>query len=239
MKLSVLILVFSFMERPVTRSRILECGTDLLSASGLSGITLGLLAEQAGMSKSGLFAHFGSKEELQLGLLEHTAALAGQHVMGPAMRSLEGLPRLKDLVHNWLGWSTKAGLSGGCPVAAGMFELDDCDGPVRERLLQMEADWRGVLANHTARAIELGHLRRNTDIDQFVWELCGIYLSHHTSARFVKDPKADYYARIALNALLKRASPISRAVTNGNLVPRTSRRASKQRPAARAGRVDR
>lgn len=219
----------------LTHSRILECGTDLLSTSGLSGITLGLLAEQTGMSKSGLFAHFGSKEELQLGLLEHTAALAGQHVIGPAMRSFEGLPRLKALVHNWLGWSAKADLPGGCPVAAGMFELDDLDGLVRERLLQMEAHWRGVLADHTTRAIELGHLRRNTDVDQFVWELCGIYLSHHASSRFVKDPKADHYARVALNALLKRALPVSQVAKGVKPVSRMPRRGSGHRPAA-AGR---
>src|ERR1700740_2053070 len=84
--------------------------------------------ERTGMSKSGLFAHFGSKEEVQIGLLEHTARIAAEHVVAPAMRASEGLPRLKALIRNWLGWTTRAGLAGGCPVAAGMFELDDNDG---------------------------------------------------------------------------------------------------------------
>ncbi|PYS28207.1 MAG: TetR family transcriptional regulator [Acidobacteria bacterium] len=190
-----------------TRSRIIETGTNLLSTSGLSGITLGTLAERTGMSKSGLFAHFGSKEEVQLSLLEHTAQIAAEHVVAPAMRAAEGLPRLKALFRNWLGWTARAGLAGGCPIAAGIFELDDTEGPVREQLLQMEKSWRALLAQHVAQAVDLGHLRRDLDIEQFVWELCGIYLSHHAFLRFVRDPRADKRARIAFDALLGRALP--------------------------------
>ena len=200
--------------RGSNRARILEHGTDLLSASGLGGVTLGVLAEQTGLSKSGLFAHFRSKQELDLALLEHAASIAAKYVVTPAMAVPEGLPRLKALVQNWLGWTAKAGLSGGCPVAAGMFELDDIEGPVRDRLLEMEQRWRGILASHLVRAIELGHLRRDTDTDQFVWELCGIYLSHHASLRFVKDRKADQYALGALNALFARWLPTGKAKTN-------------------------
>lgn len=191
----------------VTRSRILEEGTNLLSTSGLAGVTIGALAEQTGMSKSGLFAHFGSKEDVQLALLENTAQIAEKHVVGPAMRAAEGLPRLKAVVRNWLGWTSRAGLAGGCPVAAGIFELDDSDGPVRKKLLQLESSWRAFLAQHVERAVELGQLRRRLDVDQFVWELCGIYLSHHASVRFVRDPKADARARTAFDALLARAIP--------------------------------
>jgi AcrR family transcriptional regulator len=188
-------------------SQILEYGTDLLSASGFAGITLGTLAEHIGMSKSGLFAHFRSKEELQLQLLENTAKIAGERVVAPALRVAEGLPRLKAIVKNWLGWTAKAGLSGGCAVAAGMFELDDCEGPVRDRLLRMEKFWRDLLAQNVARAVELKHLRAGLDIDQFVWELCGIYLSHHASFRFVRDKNADRRAWLAFDALIARALP--------------------------------
>jgi AcrR family transcriptional regulator len=191
----------------LTFSRILDEGTNLLSTSGLSGVTIGALAEQTGMSKSGLFAHFGSKEQVQLALLDYTAQIAERHVVAPAMRAEEGLPRLKALVQNWLGWTSRAGLAGGCPVAAGMFEVDDNDGPVRKRLLQMESSWRAFLARHVSRAIELGHLRRRLDVKQFVWELCGIYLSHHASVRFVRDAMADARARTAFDALLERALP--------------------------------
>ncbi len=189
---------------PTTRERILDRGLDLMSTSGLSGVTLGVLADQSGMSKSGLFAHFGSKEEVQLGLLEHMAQFAGGHIVGPAMRAAEGLPRLRALVHNWLGWTAKAGLAGGCPVAAGMFELDDADGPVRERLLAMESQWRGLLKQLTEQAMAHGHLRHDLDTEQFVWELCGIYLSHHASLRFVRDPLANDRAHRAFESLLER-----------------------------------
>lgn len=196
--------------RTRTRDRILESGANLLSKAGLSGVTIGTLADLSGMSKSGLFAHFRSKEELQIRLLERSAEIAGKHVVGPAMAAPDGLPRFKALVQNWLGWTKKAGLDGGCPVAAGLFELDDSEGPVRDHLLEMERTWRNLLSDHVRRAVELGQLRRDLDVDQFVWELGGIYLSHHVSARFLRDRKADLRAATALDSLLERALPRSK-----------------------------
>jgi AcrR family transcriptional regulator len=192
-----------------TRARILEAGVRLLSTAGLSGITLGVLADETGMSKSGLFAHFGSKEEVQIALLERTAEVANAYVIAPSMQSPEGLPRLKVLVENWLGWSAKAGLGGGCAVAAGIFELDDREGPVRERLLAMEKQWRQFLEMHVRQAMALGHLRPDADAEQFVWELCGIYLSHHAAVRFVRDPNSDARAQVAFDALIQRSLPPS------------------------------
>ncbi len=194
------------MEPSPTRARILDRGLDLLSTGGLAGITIGGLAERAGMSKSGLFAHFGSREEVQLGLLEYTAQTAQRSVVAPAMRVEEGLPRLRALVGRWFGWTERAGLAGGCPVAAGMFELDDADSPVRARLLAMEEHWRGFLGALTAEAVARGHLRADLDVEQFVWELCGIYLSHHASLRFVRDPRANERAAQAFDALVARAA---------------------------------
>jgi AcrR family transcriptional regulator len=188
-----------------SRERILRQGLLMVSRSGLSGVTLGVLAESAGMSKSGLFAHFGSKDEVQISLLRYTAQVADEHVIRPAMSAAEGLPRLEALIQNWLGWTAKAGLGGGCPVAAGMFELDDVDGPARDEVLMMERRWRTLLAELVRQAIEHGHLRRDLDVDQFVWELCGLYLSHHASSRFVRDPRADDRARIAVHGLISRA----------------------------------
>ena len=187
------------------RAYILRQGLDVLTTTGFSGVTIGGLAEQTGMSKSGLFAHFGSKEELQLSLLNETDE-AVKLVLAPAVQEPEGLPRLRALVHHWLGWSTKAGLKGGCPMVAGMFELDDQPGSVRERLLEMESQWRSFLAEVTAQAVERGHLRAELDIEGFVWELCGIYLSHHASARFIRDPNADERAKRAFAALIDRSS---------------------------------
>ena len=159
------------------------------------------------MSKSGFFAHFGSKEELELKLLANAAEIAREHVVAPSMKRPKGLTRLRALVRNWFGWTARAGLEGGCPVAAGLFELDDSEGPVRDKLLEMEQFWRGLLAAQVADAIALGQLKADLDVEQFVWELCGIYLSHHASARFVRDPKADGRARVAFEALLRRAKP--------------------------------
>jgi AcrR family transcriptional regulator len=176
-----------------------------MSGSGLTGVTLGVLADQVGMSKSGLFAHFRSKEELQIGLLQHMARIATTQVVEPAMRAKEGLPRLKALVRRWFGWAQKAGLPGGCPVAAGLFEFDDVDGAVRDQILAMESEWRVLLKRLVQEAVGRGHLRRDLDIDQFVWELCGIYLSHHAAHRFLRAADADRRADTAFRALIQRA----------------------------------
>jgi AcrR family transcriptional regulator len=190
-----------------TRERILNQGLALMSQSGLTGVTLGLLADQVGMSKSGLFAHFHSKEEVQIGLLRHMAQFAAERVVQPAMRAEAGLPRLKALVKNWFGWAQRAGLPGGCPVAAGLFEFDDIDGAVRNQILAMESEWRGLLKQLVQEAIDHGHLATRLDIDQFVWELCGIYLSHHAAHRFLRAKDADTRANTAFQALLARALP--------------------------------
>jgi AcrR family transcriptional regulator len=193
---------------PSTRERILQQGLALMTTAGLSGVTLGVLAEQVGMSKSGLFAHFRSKEEVQIGLLRHMAEFASARVIAPAMKAEEGLPRLKALVANWFGWTRRAGLPGGCPVAAGMFEFDDHPGPVRDEILKMEAEWRDVVTGLVRGAIERQHLRRNLDVEQFVWELGGIYLAHHAAYRFVRAADADRRAQTAFRALLERALPV-------------------------------
>src|ERR1700693_2161217 len=170
-----------------TRDRILNQGLALMSRSGLSGVTLGVLADQVGMSKSGLFAHFRSKEEVQIGLLQYMAEFATAHVVTPAMEIEEGLPRLKALIANWFGWTRRAGLPGGCPVAAGMFEFDDMQGPVRNKILEMEAEWRDLLPGSVQQAMDRGHLRPDLDRGQLVWELCAIYLGHHAAYRFLRS----------------------------------------------------
>lgn len=188
-----------------TGARLLERGLHLMSEQGLAGVTLGRLAQEAGISKSGVFAHFDSKEAVQLALLEHSAHFASAHVVEPAMREPAGLPRVRALVHHWFGWSKRAGLPGGCPIAAAMFELDDVDGPMRDTVARLEGEWRGLLSQCVAEAVHNGELRADLDVDQFVWELCGIYLSHHVAMRFVRDPKADQRGQVAFDALVTRA----------------------------------
>src|SRR3984957_3344162 len=147
-----------------TREPILHQGLALISQSGLAGGKLGVLAEQVGMLKSGLFAHFRSKEDVQIELLSHMAEFATAHVVEPSMTASEGLPRLRALVRNWFGWAQRAGLPGGCPVAAGLFEFDDIEGRVRNKILEMEGQWRRLLTELVQRAVSLGHLRGDLDV---------------------------------------------------------------------------
>ncbi|HUA35250.1 MAG TPA: TetR/AcrR family transcriptional regulator [Candidatus Binataceae bacterium] len=189
-----------------TREKILRQGLALMSQAGLGGITFGALADQVGMSKSGLFAHFRSKEEVQVELLSHMAEFAMRRVVEPSMKAQEGLPRLQALVDNWFGWAQRAGLPGGCPVAAGLFEFDDVEGAVRDKILEMENQWRAMLTALVRRAVQLSHLRANLDVEQFVWELCGIYLAHHAAHRFLRSADADRRAQVAFQALLERAA---------------------------------
>ena len=194
-----------------TREKILRQGIALMSQAGLGGVTLGVLADQVGMSKSGLFAHFRSKEDVQVELLSHMAEFAQRRVVEPSMKADDGRPRLEALVHNWFGWAQRAGLPGGCPVAAGLFEFDDVEGAVREKILEMESQWRALLITLVERAVNLGHLRADLDVEQFVWELCGIYLAHHAAHRFLRSADADQRAQIAFQTLLDRSANNSKS----------------------------
>jgi AcrR family transcriptional regulator len=190
-----------------TKERILSEGLDLLTQTGFANVTVGALAQRTGMSKSGMFAHFGSKEEVQLKLLEETLRVGAVTFIEPAMRNPPGLARLRAIVHGWFGWTENAGLHGGCPIASGLFEFDDApkNHPVRKRLLVIEQQWRNNLAAITADAVHTGELLADLDVNQFVWELCGIYLNHHVSHRFINDPIATGRAHIAFEGLLRRS----------------------------------
>jgi AcrR family transcriptional regulator len=188
-----------------TRDHILAVGLNVLSTSGFAGVTIGILAGQVGMSKSGLFAHFKSKEDIDIALLEQMLEVVHKTVVVPAMRAQQGLSRLTALIDNWFGWSTKAGLLGGCPASAGMFELDDVEGPVREKLFELENQWNEMLRQFIAESIATGDLRKDLDIDQFLWELTGFYLNHHTSRRFMRNRDANMRAKKAFQGLIDRS----------------------------------
>ncbi len=164
------------------------------------------------MSKSGLFAHFKSKEHVELELLDQAFSLAIQHVETAALKESDGLPRLIAAVHAWIGWYTKVGLSGGCPVAAAMFELDDVDGPLRDGMLKNVKLWHEMFKNFILGAIREAHLRKDTDVDQFFWELQGIYLAHHISTRFFRDTRADERADRSLEKLIVQSRNASKSV---------------------------
>jgi len=190
-----------------TKERILAKGLNLVTIVGFDKVTVGVLAQETGMSKSGLFAHFGSKEEVQLGLLDELARVTNASIVEPALLYPPGLERLRAIMNRWFGWTTKAGLEGGCPGAAGFFEYDDLptDNPVRQRLLSIDEMWRTFLLATTREAVESGELRTDLDLEQFVWELVGLYFNHHVSYRFCRDPRANDRAHQALEGLITRS----------------------------------
>lgn len=189
---------------PSSRERLVSAGLELASAQGLSVITLSSLSERAQLSKSGIFAHFASKEDLQLAILDETGAAGHRHIVAPAESVAPGVARLAAVICRWFGWAARSGLPGGCPAAAGMFEYDDRASVVRDKLRQMDTEWRSYLASLAQEAVATGEFRGDADTGQFVWELFGIYLAHHTSHRFARLPEANRHAEIALQALLSR-----------------------------------
>lgn len=191
-----------------THRHILWRGLEVVSERGFTGISLGGLAVRTGMSKSGLFAHFRSKEGLQVELLRTAEVTLFRGVVDPAMQAPEGLPRLRALVERWLGWAARSGLPGGCPLYAAAFELDDAEeGPVRAHLVESKKEWARMLEGLVRDAMALGHLSRNLDATGFVWQLDGIYLSHHVGQRLMRDPEADTRARDAFEALVASSLP--------------------------------
>jgi AcrR family transcriptional regulator len=200
----------------VTHQRILDRGLEMVSQRGLAGVSLGDLAERAELSKSGLFAHFRSKEDLQLALLRTAEDALRREVILPAMAAAAGLPRLRTLMAHMLGWATRAGLPGGCPLYSAAFELDDAeDGPVRDYLAASHRDWCALLTSMVREAVELGHLRDDLDPAQFAWQINGIYLAHHVSQRLTRDPEADARAQAAFEGLIIASLPAQYAAPDG------------------------
>ena len=194
------------MKQGETKQRLLQVGLDQMSVHGIEGVTLGRLASAAGLSKSGLFAHFKTKEQLQVELLESMAETASAVILAPAMQAPAGIKRLRAVMEHWWGWWRRAGLSGGCPIAGAFFEYDDLEGEVRDCAARLEKQWREALTELVEEAVSLQHLDPATDVDQFVWELCAIYLGHHVSARFLRSNDADMRARASFEALVARYS---------------------------------
>lgn len=185
-----------------TREAILDTASRLARSVGLDGITIGTLAANAELSKSGLYAHFRSKESLQVSILEHTRARFVAEVVAPALTEPRGEPRVRAVFENWLRW---AGQPGGCLFVAASFELDDQPGPVRERLVRYQQDWLDSLAEVFRTGLSEGHFLAGADPEQFAFELDGVMLSHHMSSRLLGDPHTEARARHAFEALLDRA----------------------------------
>jgi AcrR family transcriptional regulator len=168
---------------------------------GLEGLSIGALAEVTRMSKSGVFAHFGSREELQISVVREYHAKFEEEVFYPAMREPRGLPRLRALFDRWVR-RVAVEIDSGCIYISGAVEFDDRPGPVRDALAQMVLTWHATLERSIRLAIEEGHLRADTDAHQLLFEIHGLILSLHHDARFLKLPGALDRARLAFERTL-------------------------------------
>lgn len=172
-----------------TRSAILEAALGLASHVGLEGLSIGALAEMTGMSKSGVFAHFGSREELQISVIREYHAKFEEEVFYPSIRDARGLPRLQALFDRWVK-RVSVELDSGCIYISGAVEFDDRPGPVRDALADMVLAWHQALERAIRLAIEAGHLLPDTDAGQILFELHGLILALHHDARFLRNPGA-------------------------------------------------
>lgn len=172
-----------------TRTAILEAALGLASHVGLEGLSIGALAEITGMSKSGVFAHFGSREELQISVIREYHAKFEEEVFFPSIRDRRGLPRLNALFRRWVK-RVSVELDSGCIYISGAVEFDDRPGPVRDALADMVRAWHEALKRAISLAIEVGHLQADTDAAQILFELHGLILALHHDARFLRNPGA-------------------------------------------------
>ncbi|MGH3348350.1 MAG: TetR/AcrR family transcriptional regulator [Nocardioides sp.] len=187
-----------------TRTAILDEAVQVASTVGFAGLSIGRLADQAQMSKSGLFAHFRSKEQLQLDTLEHARRRFVDLVVRPALAAERGEQRLRTLFEKWLEWAGST-LDGGCIFVAATAELDDRPGPLRDMLVRAETDWLELLASVASGAAAEGQLDADLDPAQFAFEAHGVMLAHHHALRLLRDDRAAERARVAFEAVLTAA----------------------------------
>ncbi len=185
-----------------TRAAILEAALALASQMGLEGLSIGALAEVTRMSKSGVFAHFGSREELQISVIREYHHRFEEEVFFPAIHEARGLPRLRALFERWVR-RVSLEIDSGCIYISGAVEFDDRPGPVRDALAQMVVSWHQALRKAIALAVESGQLRPDTDPVQMLFEMHGLILALHHDARFLKIPGALDRARLGFERLLQ------------------------------------
>lgn len=187
-----------------TRQAIVDQALELVSTVGLDKLTIGALAGATGMSKSGLFAHFNSKEQLQLQVLAEARQRFIEIVIAPALQKPRGEARLRAIFESSMKqWEDE--LPGGCIFHAVSAELDDQPGPARDYLVETQRDYADTLRRAAEIAIEEGQFRKDLDLDQFVFELGSITAAYHHFGRLLGDPEADQRARNMFEALLARS----------------------------------
>jgi AcrR family transcriptional regulator len=184
-----------------TRATILDAALTLASHMGLEGLSIGALAEVTGMSKSGVFAHFGSRDELQIAVVREYHNKFEEEVFYPALREPRGLPRLRALFELWVK-RVAVEIDSGCIYISGAVEFDDRPGPVRDALVDMVQTWQDALERAIGMAVDEGHLRADTDPAQMLFEVHGLILALHHDARFLRHPGAVDRARVAFRRVL-------------------------------------
>lgn len=190
-----------------TRERILDRAFLIAGRDGLDGLTIGALADELRLSKSGLFAHFGSKEELQVAVLDVASSRFTERVMLPAFKAARGLPRLERIFENWVAWMTDPKMPGGCIFQQANVELDDCVGRPHDVLLEQQQSLIDALSKSAQLAVDEGHFARDTDTRQFAFELYGIMMSLNLYLRLLKDKRAVDRARAAFKRLVASHTP--------------------------------
>lgn len=188
-----------------TRGAILETALSEASTVGLSGLSIGELARELRMSKSGLFAHFESKENLQLEVLRTAVSQFIDTVVSPALREPRGEPRVRALFQNWFGWATRKSLPGGCLFISSASEFDDQPGAIRDYLVGTQRDWLSVLRGAASIAVEEKHFRRSLDPEQFAHDFYSILLAFHHFSRLLKSPDAQERALRSFEQLIESA----------------------------------
>ena len=188
-----------------TRAAILDRAAGLASRVGLEALSIGGLADEMGMSKSGLFAHFGSKEALQLGTLEHAAQRFVELVLRPAFEAPRGEPRIRATFELWLRWTEATQYEGGCVFVQAATEYDDRPGPVRDLVWRQQADWIATLATSARMAVDEGHFRDDLDPEQFAYEFYALAVGYHYMHRLLREPRAEERVRTAFVRLVDNA----------------------------------
>ena len=186
-----------------TKAVIVDAALRLASQIGLEGLSIGALAEVTQMSKSGVFAHFGSREELQISVVREYFVRFERDVFMPTLQTERGLPRLRALFANWMSQVAHE-VQSGCLFISGAVEFDDRSGPVRDALEQSMKTWLTAVRRCIAMAIEAGHLAQTTDPKQMMFEIHGLILAVHYEAKFLKSVRSMERAKIGFDSLLTR-----------------------------------
>ncbi|MBI1892404.1 MAG: TetR/AcrR family transcriptional regulator [Burkholderiales bacterium] len=211
----------------MTRAAILEVALDMASRDGLEGLTIGSLADRMNMSKSGVFAHFGSREDLQIAVLNLYNHHFEQEIFYPSLKEPRGLPRLQEMFARWVKRVTVE-IASGCIYISGAVEYDDRPGAIREELAKMVTAWQQALRRCVQQSVDMGHLRPDADPEQLVFEMYGLILALHHDARFIKRPDSVARAHNGFARLME--SYRNPALPNLKSLPPTTKPHPRSRP---------